>query len=96
METKLTITFDNPQAAEHFQSWLCGQGEQDYWMWMECREQEEDGNITALNFDYDFHHLDPNQKDFSIGKQSKSFAVIRSELDKCVLLCSNCHRKRHK
>jgi ribosomal protein S27AE len=48
----LTIEFDNQEAAEHFASWLCGQGEQDYWMWMECREREEDGDITATSFHY--------------------------------------------
>ncbi len=42
----------------------------------------------------DFHHLDPNQKDFSIGQASKtSFEKIKSELDKCALLCSRCHRE---
>lgn len=50
---KLTIEFDSEEAAEHFSDWLCGQGEQDYWLWMECREQEEDGNITATSFHYD-------------------------------------------
>jgi len=45
---------------------------------------------------YDFHHLDPKQKDFSFGKRgSRSFDSIKAELSKCVLLCSNCHRKRH-
>lgn len=44
---------------------------------------------------YDFHHLDPLEKDFDISGISKSFEKIKSELDKCVLLCSNCHRKRH-
>ena len=48
----LKITFDSDAAREHFRIWLCGQGEQDYWMWMECREQEEEGNITATRFDY--------------------------------------------
>ena len=48
----LTITFQSQKAAEHFKHWLCGQGEQDYWTWMEYREQEEKGNITGLNFDY--------------------------------------------
>jgi len=27
----LSIEFDNEEALEHFASWLCGQGEQDYW-----------------------------------------------------------------
>lgn len=47
----LTIRFDNRKAAMHFKAWLAGQGEQDYWIWMECREQEEDGPITATRFD---------------------------------------------
>jgi hypothetical protein len=45
---------------------------------------------------FDFHHLDPNQKDFGIGAGAyKSFERIRAELDKTVLLCSNCHRELH-
>lgn len=44
---------------------------------------------------YDFHHLDPNKKDFSIGKQAKKFDSIKAELEKCILLCANCHRIRH-
>lgn len=51
-ETTLQIKFANEAAAAHFASWLCGQGEQDYWLWMECREQEEDGDITAVSFHY--------------------------------------------
>ena len=48
----LSIEFDNEEALEHFASWLCEQGEQDYWEWMECRESEEDGDITAVRFNY--------------------------------------------
>ena len=46
---------------------------------------------------YDFHHLDPAQKDFAISTQGRchSWEKIEAELKKCVLLCSNCHRKRH-
>ena len=45
---------------------------------------------------YDFHHEDPKQKDFSIAKKSYlSFDKVKDELDKCVLLCANCHRIRH-
>lgn len=51
-ETKIEIHFANEEAAKHFASWLCGAGEQDYWTWMECREQEEDGDISVKEFNY--------------------------------------------
>lgn len=42
----------------------------------------------------EFHHLDPAQKEFSIAKfRMHTFATIRDELDKCVLLCCRCHRE---
>jgi hypothetical protein len=50
--TDLTFKFGSPEAAEHFKSWLCGSGEQHYWGWMEYREDEEDGPITGLRFNY--------------------------------------------
>jgi len=46
----LVIEFDNEAARGHFSSWLDGQGEQDYWLWMKYREHEEEGDITALRF----------------------------------------------
>jgi hypothetical protein len=45
---------------------------------------------------YDFHHLDPNEKDFNpCNLLTCSIKRIKEELDKCVLLCSNCHRILH-
>lgn len=44
----------------------------------------------------DFHHLDSDEKSFGISaKKSRSLENIKSELDKCVLLCANCHREFH-
>ena len=43
---------------------------------------------------YDCHHLDPTQKDFAISAKL-DWKATEQELDKCVLLCSNCHRIRH-
>ena len=51
-KTVIKIEFDNPAAAKHFATWLCESGEQDYWQWMEYREQEAEGPITARIFDY--------------------------------------------
>jgi hypothetical protein len=44
----------------------------------------------------EFHHLNPNEKDFGISAaRSFNFEKIKKELDKCVLVCSNCHREIH-
>lgn len=44
----------------------------------------------------DFHHLDPSKKDFALSQNMcKAWSKIKDELDKCVLLCSNCHREVH-
>jgi Fe-S-cluster-containing hydrogenase component 2 len=45
---------------------------------------------------FDFHHRDPTQKDVDWTKlKLRSWDKITKELDKCDLLCSNCHRIRH-
>ena len=45
----------------------------------------------------EFHHINPNEKDFNVGSlKSYSFTEkLKQELDKCILLCSNCHREVH-
>jgi hypothetical protein len=49
--------------------------------------------VRALHF----HHLDPSEKDFSIAAKgyTRSWEKMKNELDKCVLLCSNCHSEAH-
>lgn len=45
----------------------------------------------------DFHHNNPNEKDREISAMSVSHKKekILEEIDKCMVLCSNCHRKLH-
>lgn len=44
----------------------------------------------------DFHHLDSETKEYAISSnRNKSWNNIKKELDKCVLLCSNCHKAYH-
>jgi hypothetical protein len=48
--------------------------------------------MSALHF----HHRDPLKKDIGIATYSKnSFDSLKKELDKCDLLCSNCHSEIH-
>lgn len=42
-----------------------------------------------------FHHKDPTEKDFSISGKSLSFDRLKEEVDKCMLVCSNCHAEIH-
>ena len=45
---------------------------------------------------YQFHHLDPSTKDYDWSKlRQLNWKCILKELDKCVLLCANCHIMRH-
>lgn len=43
----------------------------------------------------ELHHIDPTTKSFGIGEKgyTRSWAKVQAELDKCVLLCANCHRE---
>jgi len=47
--------------------------------------------IAAL----EFHHRNPQEKSFGIsqGGNSRSWDKVQKELDKCDLLCSNCHKE---
>lgn len=47
--------------------------------------------LAALHF----HHLDPDEKDFQISSKSISWEKLVVELNKCVLLCANCHAEEH-
>ena len=46
---------------------------------------------------FDFHHLDQEKKDFGISMDglTRSWSRVKKELDKCVMLCANCHREVH-
>ena len=50
--------------------------------------------IAAL----EFHHLIPSQKEYNVGQLISLYYKwnkIKKELDKCILLCANCHRELH-
>ena len=46
----------------------------------------------------DFHHIDSTQKEHNITTLIRSGATIetcKKEINKCIVLCANCHRKYH-
>ena len=49
--------------------------------------------IAAL----DFHHINPEEKDFAISNSNiyKNIEALKQEVDKCMLVCANCHRELH-
>ena len=59
---------------------------------LECEVCGYKNNLSALTF----HHLDPCEKEYSISSM-KSFSQekITNEINKCVVLCANCHAEEH-
>jgi 5-methylcytosine-specific restriction endonuclease McrA len=61
-----------------------------------CQECGED-HPAALNF----HHRDPSTKSFDVNSKTLSmpnkipWSTMRDEIEKCDLLCGNCHNKHH-
>ena len=43
----------------------------------------------------DFHHVDPSKKEFQISGSTRSLEKAKPELDKCILVCRNCHAEIH-
>jgi hypothetical protein len=54
------------------------------------------GIVSEHRSIYDFHHLDKTTKEADPGSLlHHSWTRIQKELDKCILLCANCHRIEH-
>jgi hypothetical protein len=60
-----------------------------------CSKCSYDKYTGALQF----HHVNPSEKDFGLSKDAftKSWETIQKEIEKCILLCGNCHaEEEHK
>ena len=46
----------------------------------------------------DYHHIDPNDKEDGVARMiSNNYTLdkVYNEIEKCVVLCANCHREFH-
>ena len=68
----------------------------DYWV-KQFGSKCQDCKQTFMNCVFDFHHIDMNNPNKIKPSQllNMSDTSIAQELDKCVMICANCHRIRH-
>lgn len=54
------------------------------------------GYTHTIHAPFDWHHVDSSTKEYEVSSMARhSKENIIKELDKCILLCSNCHRILH-
>lgn len=84
---KRALTYKNQRISDKHEIIMCMGGK--------CQKCGYNKNLTAL----ELHHIDPYTKDFEINsstiKELKRLGKLQEELDKCILLCANCHREEH-
>jgi hypothetical protein len=57
-----------------------------------CKLKLEDAHYAVFHF----HHLNPKEKDQNFDHiKFQKWEYIMKELDKCIMLCSNCHIMEH-
>ena len=61
-----------------------------YVMGEKCCICNYDKTLLAL----ELHHIDKKEKEFTVSvNANKNWATVRKEIEKCTLVCSNCHRE---
>jgi 5-methylcytosine-specific restriction endonuclease McrA len=58
-----------------------------------CAHCKENGNADVL----DFHHVNPETKvsPINVLVRTSGLLAVLEEMEKCIVLCANCHRKEH-
>jgi hypothetical protein len=73
------------QQKNHKLKWIAYKGSK-------CEVCGYNRSVRALHF----HHRNPTEKDFTLGKyRCRAWETVKAELDKCALLCANCHAEAH-
>lgn len=70
-----------------------------WWLYEYKRDECECGRCGEAHPGcLEFHHLEVDQKEFGISRmvnRGHPIKNIRAEIERCVVLCANCHRKEH-
>lgn len=75
---------------EVFYSYIKEYMKKDYFECTSC------GYSHTIHAPFDWHHLDTTKKEYGISSMVRHTKdKLFKELDKCILLCSNCHRILH-
>ncbi len=53
-----------------------------------------DCGFTGHPWQFDFDHREPSGKEFRISSYKYGVDRLRQEVEKCDLVCANCHRNR--
>ena len=86
-DNRNTLNEKHKQLSKEKRQWF-----DDYKKTLKCVKCNED-HISCL----EFHHIDSTTKDFGISSavRYKNKEKLFKEIEKCIVLCSNCHRKLH-
>lgn len=92
----------------HMREWRSANRERDRSNWTNLRkkkkiwldEQKVTGCINCPEKDpacLDFHHRDPQHKKANLSEAIAQWSIerLQNEVNKCDILCANCHRKLH-
>lgn len=93
---------------ERTKSWRKAEGKE---KWLEYDKRRVTSNLEFLRTEkskgcckcgesryyvIDFHHLNPEEKTFTIGSTNRwTRTQLESEIKKCIRLCRNCHAELH-
>jgi hypothetical protein len=64
-------------------------------------KEEFGGKCSRCGYDkcqdaLEFHHVDPKEKEFHLGaRRGLNINLLREELNKCIIVCRNCHAELH-
>lgn len=92
---------------EHMREWRAANKERDHKNWSNLRRKKRiwlDTQKTACVkcgesdiICIDFHHIDSTKKDANLSEAIARWSIkrLQQEMAKCIMICSNCHRKLH-